>query len=320
MINEIFNKTKDIIINADIDGFLSGMILQKYYGCNVVGFSNSWDCVWITPEYESSNNNALYKPVYIDLYVVNPDVVCIEQHIIGYDDAHNKRLSSLGTKINPNLMRIGRTFTGDYFHKYPFGTVHFLIALLEREGVHVQLPSLEGITGQIAKNYNLTVGDILLRADDALFSSLGKYKSNTEEWWPWLLDLSGNADSIKAMMRYVCEANPNNKFIVKDRTGKYFTREFQCTGIDGDYKNITDNNGNLLSCVLKYRDEICNMMNMSLEIPLIYNIHQGNASTKKYLDTSVKLDYQHNPDLYSYAFIFGFKSPKKNFSYTTQMK
>ncbi|MBP5800244.1 MAG: hypothetical protein J6W43_10105 [Prevotella sp.] len=320
MISEIFNKTKDIIINADIDGFLSGMILQKYYGCNVVGFSNSWDCVWITPEYESSNSNALYKPVYIDLYVVNPDVICIEQHIIGYDDAHNKRLSSLGTKINPNLMCNGRTFTGDYFHKYPFGTVHFLIALLEREGVHVQLPSLDSITGQIAKNYNLTVGDILLRADDALFSSLGKYKSNTEKWWPWLFDFSGNADSINAMMRYVCEANPNNKFKVKDRTGEYFTREFQCSGMDGEYKNITDNNGNLLSCVLKYRDEICNMMNMSLDIPLIYNIHQGNASTKKYLDTSVELDYQHNPDLYSYAFIYGPRSPKDNFSFTIDMQ
>ena len=29
--------TKQIVINSDIDGFLSGMILQEYYGCEIVG-------------------------------------------------------------------------------------------------------------------------------------------------------------------------------------------------------------------------------------------------------------------------------------------
>ena len=145
-LRELFAKNKNIVINSDIDGMLSGMILQKYYGCKVVGFSNSWDCVWIDPQYENSTVDAINKPVYIDLYVTNPDVVCIEQHIIGYDDAHNKRIAALQTKINPNIMREGRTFSGDYFHKYPFGTVHFLIALMEKEGVHVQLPLLYSIT------------------------------------------------------------------------------------------------------------------------------------------------------------------------------
>ena len=42
MLRELFEKNKNIVINSDIDGFLSGMILQKYFGCKVVGFSNSW--------------------------------------------------------------------------------------------------------------------------------------------------------------------------------------------------------------------------------------------------------------------------------------
>ena len=148
MLRELFEQNPNIVINSDIDGMLSGMILQKYYGCKVVGFSNSWDCVWIDPQYENSTVDAINKPVYIDLYVTNPDVVCIEQHIIGYDDAHNKRIAALQTKINPNIMREGRTFSGDYFHKYPFGTVHFLIALMEKEGVHVQLPLLRSISSE----------------------------------------------------------------------------------------------------------------------------------------------------------------------------
>lgn len=161
MLREIFSKNKNIVINSDIDGMLSGMILQKYFGCKVVGLSNSWDSVWIDPTYEQNNDDVLNSPVYIDLYVTNPKVICIEQHIIGYDNAHNRRLSALNTKINPNLMREGRTFINDYFHKYPFGTVHFLIALMEKEGIHVELPQLHSITTPKVLDYGLTVGALL---------------------------------------------------------------------------------------------------------------------------------------------------------------
>ena len=72
-LRELFAKNKNIVINSDIDGMLSGMILQKYYGCKVVGFSNSWDCVWIDPQYENSTVDAINKPVYIDLYRCHRD-------------------------------------------------------------------------------------------------------------------------------------------------------------------------------------------------------------------------------------------------------
>ncbi len=317
----LFEKNKNIIINTDIDGFLSGMILQKYYGCKVVGFSNSWDCVWIDPDYEKTTHNALLDAIYIDLFVVDPSVVCIEQHIIGYDEQHNKRIAASQTKINPNLMRSNRTFTGDYFHKYPFGTVHFLIALMEHEGIKVELPALESIASPIASKYNLKVGDILLRADDALFSSLGKYKANTEEWWPWLLQLSRNAHSIMSMINYISQANYDTKtnFRVKDNTGYYFKKEFDCDGADGAYDNIILPNGNLLPSIQLYRDEICQMMQMPLDIPFKYITHKGIASTKHYCGNGEDLDTSKNNELYSYAFIYGPHSPKHNFSYTVKM-
>ena len=64
MLKELFEKKRDIVINSDIDGFLCGMILQKYFGCRVVGFSNSRDTVWLVPEVPDID-----APVYIDLYV-----------------------------------------------------------------------------------------------------------------------------------------------------------------------------------------------------------------------------------------------------------
>ena len=45
MLKEIFNRNPNIIINTDIDGILSGVILVKYCNCRIVGFTNSKDCV-----------------------------------------------------------------------------------------------------------------------------------------------------------------------------------------------------------------------------------------------------------------------------------
>lgn len=321
MLQEIFDKNRDIVINSDIDGFLCGMLLQKYYSCRVVGFSNSWDCVWLSKEYEDTiGEDAVNKPVYIDLYVVNPDVICIEQHIIGYDDKHNAAIKALGTKVNPNIMRHGRTFTGDYFHKYPFGTVHFLIAMMEREGITVELPLLLNSNTLKTLEYNLTIGDILLRADDALFSSLGPYKANAEEWWPWLVEFSNSAKSVFAMTNYVGQQDPGKRFIVKDRTADYFKKEFGCDGIDGAYKYVTDVNGVIFDKILLYRDEISKLMDMPLSLPKNYNIHKGIASTCKYTGNADNLTPDRWRELYSYAFIFGPRSPKNNFSYTINMK
>lgn len=62
MLKELFAENKNIVINTDIDGFLCGMILQKYYGCKVVGFSNSRETIWIKDGIDDMN-----KPIYIDI-------------------------------------------------------------------------------------------------------------------------------------------------------------------------------------------------------------------------------------------------------------
>ena len=39
-------QNQNVIINTDIDGILSGLILHNFLNCEIVGFSNSWDTVW----------------------------------------------------------------------------------------------------------------------------------------------------------------------------------------------------------------------------------------------------------------------------------
>jgi hypothetical protein len=124
MLKELFAKNPYIIINTDIDGILSGIILCKYCNCKIVGFTNSKDTVWLAEGYDN-----LYKYVYIDMFVTNDEATCIDQHIVAVNEPHMERIIKLGNKYSPqsddsNNLRV---FSSKGFkYKYPFGTVQYL--------------------------------------------------------------------------------------------------------------------------------------------------------------------------------------------------
>lgn len=316
MLKELFANNKNIIINTDIDGFLSGMILQKYYGCKVVGFSNSRETIWVTPEVKS-----IYDPIYIDLYVNRPDVICIEQHIIAYDKYHHEKIKAMGTKINPNLER-QRTFigdmVGDYYHKYPFGTVHYLVSLMAKEGIDVSFGDLatqkEYIIG--GKRYVTSAGQVMLRADDALYSTLSPYRENALDWWNWL-DPSKKSPAIQSMVQYINTLEIAKASEYKKNVGDFF-KALGCDGIDGAFRSISDITGKLLPKVSEYLNTIINLFGIDLKIPSEYVIHMG-----KYVVQFCRPGYDMKildaDNLYSYAFIFGPRPKYPNFSYTLDM-
>lgn len=320
MLKELFSKNPNIIINTDIDGFLCGMILQKYFGCRVVGFSNSRETIWVTPDVADID-----KPIYIDLYVARKDVICIEQHIIAYDKNHHEELSSFGTKINPNLDR-KRTFIGDmesdYYHKYPFGTVHYLIALMEKEGIQVKFPSLSReLTIDTPFGLNKTMktcaGQVILRADDALYSTLSPYRENALDWWEWL-DPYKEYYSINRLREYIDECDIKLARTYKDKIGQFF-KGLGCDGVDGAFQNVTDASGVLLDKVLKYRDAIETIVEYSLDLPTEYVIHKGKYAVQ-FCKPGYDMKVLHADNLYSYAFIFGPRPKYPNFSFTLDMK
>lgn len=320
MLKELFEKKRDIVINSDIDGFLCGMILQKYFGCRVVGFSNSRDTVWLVPEVPDID-----APVYIDLYVARPNVVCIEQHIIAYDSNHYNTILNYGTKFNPNLER-KRTFVGDmesdYYHKYPFGTVHYLITLMAREGIDVILPGLSVLHKTTQWNDTLqtistTLGHVILRADDALYSTLSQYRENALDWWNWL-DPAHTIPAIESFRRYIEACEMEKAKTYKNETGNFF-RKLGCDGQDGAFRKVTDEEGVILSKVLNYRDVIGNMMCISLDLPERYVIHKGKYAVQ-YSKPGFDMNILYASNLYSYAFIFGPHPRYPNFSFTLDMK
>ena len=320
MLKELFEQNKNIVINTDIDGFLCGMILQKYYGCRVVGFSDSRDNVWLIPEV-----NDIDSPIYIDLYVARRNVICIEQHIVSYDRAHHEEIKSYHTKINPNLDR-NRTFVGDmdndYYHKYPFGTVHYIIALMAQEGITVELPDLakEYTTnkfGDTSVRISSTAGHVILRADDALYSTLSPYRDNALNWWDWL-DPEHKYPAIEKLRQFISSCEISRAREYKDQVGAFF-KNLGCEGADGAFKNVTDENGHILPKVLNYRDVIGQMVGMTLDIPAQYIIHKG-----KYVVQFCRPGYDMQilsaDNLYSYAFIFGPRPKYPNFSFTIDMR
>ena len=314
-LSEIFSKNKNIVINSDIDGILSGIILNKYYGCEIVGFSNSKEAVWLKP------GIGVYDPVYIDLYVVNPDVICIEQHIIATDANHLQQLKNLGTKLNPNLDR-GKVFTDDYYHKYPFGTVHYLITLMEEEGIKVDLPNLDEVI-TAPNGTSITIGQLILRADDALYSSLGPYADNAQDWWNWLVRKSNHAASVQLLDLEVSSTKKELNKAIKEKTGVFFVQGFGCNGKDGAFDKVTDSN----ECIrTEFRDFIFFvaevMNNLDITVPTFLKAHTGVFKKRiVYGHQKGLLDQLINdPTLFSYAFIYGPRAQYPNYSYTTNLK
>ena len=320
MLKEIFADNKNIVINSDIDGFLCGMILQKYYDCRVVGFSDSRDTIWLIPDIKDIDS-----PVFIDLYVARPGVVCIDQHIISFNRKHYDRIRSYGTKINPNLDR-KRTFVGDmdsdYYHKYPFGTVHYLIYLMAKEGINVVLPDLSTIHqirafGEDAKSISTCAGHVILRADDALNSTLSPYRENALDWWNWF-DPEHKFPAIQSLRRFIDSCKIFKARDYKIRIGDFF-KSLGCDGLDGAFSSITDSDGSIFPKVLYYRDVISGIMGMALNLPEKYVIHKGKYRLDfryPYSDMSIL----NSDDLYSYAFIFGPRPKTPNFSFTMDMR
>ena len=324
MLREIFDRNPNIIINNDIDGFLSGMILQHYFGCEIVGFSNSNDKVWITQDVRS-----VYDPVYIDMYVNKPEVVCIDQHVVADDQARFNRILSYGTKLNPNLQLAPRTLNSDYTRKYPFGTVHYLIHLMGNENVDVEFRDLRETVrfNMGGREYRTYPGQVLMRADDALYNTFRAYQENSEEWWARL----NTSDAVQRIIDYKNSCNRDQIIRYENHIGSLFialgckqnTLQTKAaagvtTDSDGSFPTLTvDDTQGVLSPIrpeiIEYVRRISEIMGIDMRIPNTYILHKAEIADRARPNPIIDRD-----DLFSYAFVAGPNS-NKCFSYTINM-
>lgn len=330
MLKELFENNKNIIINTDIDGILSGALLVKYLGCQIVGFTNSKDRVWL-----DKNQDDLYRHIYVDMFVTDDRAICIDQHIVAINDEHQEKIKAAGTKHSPQIEG-NRIFTDRGFkYKYPFGTTQYILAQLIAEGFDVSLPDLD----TPVPDSGIRMGDLIHRADDAMNSTLCSYVANARNWWNWLAEKSGNSPVIGELIEYLedmrraaeatgdCENRLKKEVdTIKKNTKQYFNEKFACRTGDGGFKEILGQDNHLLPNIIDYITTVFSLMDCEdVNLPTVYATHKGIYCRTRWLpifEKEFQKDYTIcGHKVFSYAFIYGpGNDSMTNFSFTIDME
>jgi hypothetical protein len=186
------------VINPDIDGILSALLLHKHFGWPVIGY---YDTKKISISREVANvyflggKLDLSRIVWTDLDISIPGAQSIGQHIVNWDDLAIDDIYALSASINPNLhdgwFRSGQI---RYKDKYPFGTAQYVAFLLDSE------------LNQRARDSKLLEG--LMWMPDGGAWSLSNFEKNCIDWATnFLLDgaLSYSALDESALVRSLVE-------------------------------------------------------------------------------------------------------------------
>ena len=304
-------RNRPIIINSDLDGVFSGLILKKYLNCKIVGFTNSDELVW----FDEGSNSAYVDVCFVDIFLANPDVICVDQHIVASNEEHFKKLSQNPNKINPNLLQPRfHVPSSSYRTKYPFGTVHFIIAFLEKEGVDLQLDLKKSING-------ISFIDALLRVDDAMKTTVNsRYVKNAAQWWVWLKTLSKNGKIITELSNYLDHLSPENTEHIKQIITQVLKSDpYNCNRSDGGIYELTSD-GNLKENAKKYFQFLADLIGIEVfDLNVNYKKFKGKSErlklNQKQISELIASNTINGKRVFSYAFV---KSDQKddNFSVT----
>lgn len=231
-IRSLFQPNKKCIINADLDGVLSGMLLQEFLGWEVIGYSSCCgrpnDELWIMKNVINFDDC-----VFVDLPVYVPNISVIDQHFVAFEEDSIAKYNMPGNKVNPNIIR-SRLFKdksgrNQYTGKYPFGTVHFVLAVLENLGL---------IDRNYIINFKKRLGefdlaDLILRADRVIGNTY-QYTPNCFDWSDWIMEIGGS--NTKTLFSLVKNEYKERK--AKEPFVEFKLKSFGCAGSDGDCSNL----------------------------------------------------------------------------------
>ena len=165
-------RERRMIIGNDLDALLSAQFLQHTLGWSIAGFYN----------YSTLYHDPAFDPrecVWVDLDIYDRACASIGHHILQPSPAD--RIPGHRSSVNPNLLRaVDQT---GFTHKYPLGTIHFLLWLHD----------------QRIKNKRACT--LLLWLADSTWINAQRYRANVREWltrWitvPELLDTFDQTDT-----------------------------------------------------------------------------------------------------------------------------
>ena len=123
---------KAIVVSPDVDGFLTAAILSNAFGSKVVGYYNARS-LYIERGFDVDD---CIRSLWLDHDIDHSSILCIGQHLIS-----GAKTDKLGRRndlsFNPNVY-LGQDYNGSFLgttgrsrDKYPFGTAHLFVHMLE---------------------------------------------------------------------------------------------------------------------------------------------------------------------------------------------
>ena len=307
------------IINTDLDGFLSGLLLHHFLGTEIVGFSDSGKTIWKREDVDWDDCT------FIDMYVVPPQIKTLCNHMVAVDEDHAKELSLNTNKRNPNTELATRSFLESYTTKFSLATVHYVIALLEGEGYPV-LGTLN--LRNTSQGYRCL--DVILRADDVMNNSVHAYRENCLFWWEKMYSVASKRDQglvTKSFMNYTDAVyNEDIQFDVerfKRLFANFVKNRFGCDSPDGGYKNLNFGDisiGDNAVRFLRWLSELTGLKCFPLHDVLVRyegEALRANVSIEELQE--IKGGTYRGQKLFSYAFVCR-PSSANHFSYTINLE
>ena len=132
----LLEESKDMIIGNDLDGFMSGQLMNFLLGWKIRGLYVNSQTIWFDADLRQDE---LPRCVYVDIDVNRNHIASIGHHILKHsasDVLPNHQTST----FNPNLER-NRYLKGRWEEKYPLGTVHLLMGFYCHRGYSIPLPT-----------------------------------------------------------------------------------------------------------------------------------------------------------------------------------
>ena len=296
-ISSLFRRNKKCIVNADLDGVLSGMLLQEFLDWEIVGYSSCCgrpnDEVWI-----KSNINSFIDCIFVDLPVYLPEISVIDQHFVAFEKDSIDEYNKNGNKVNPNIIR-ERVFKDEngqnqYTGKYPFGTVHFVLAVLENLGIIDSDYTIEFKK----KLGDFDLADLLLRADRVIGNTY-QYTPNCFDWSDWIMGIGGkNTKNLFSLVKNEYRERKGKEAFVETKL-----KSFGCAGSDGDCSNLFRSKD--YSSIKTYFEYLSSSFKMS-PLPVFVVLDYGKLHGRRFEINNYNLNVVKKETLKDNVFSFAF--------------
>lgn len=231
-------RNRKMVISSDLDGILSGMLLSWLWGWKLVGFYDAKK-LWLLEPFGKTWRNG--EIAFVDHDINLRNVPSVGHHILQHSSTlRSLEHSATDTKsVNPNLL-LDFTFL-DFNHKYPFGTIHFLLCCYN--------------AWKDLKLYKIPKDfvPLLLHVDSALKNAV-LYQSNALDWLRWLGEVNDPAESIYPLCYVISHATPKRLLEGAAKVGDKFEslgygRGSQCTISNPTKKSVWEKTTKLVEWI-----------------------------------------------------------------------